>query len=184
LEPDHVHHERRARAVQLLRDDALALVRIAAAAVLDRPVEPQVAGFVDLALPLAQELELLVRLDLEEALGELEARMRRLVRLDPGPDLAPELGVLARLALLVGSRHRTSLGRRARRASGAEASHGTPGARVRSALVHSAPLRPPCAMLLPPRPASGVGLWAAGETGGGGGGLRGGELWRVMSAIW
>jgi hypothetical protein len=115
LEADRVDQERRARPVELLRDHALTLQGVALAAVLGGPVEAEVAGVEELALPCAQELELTLGLDLEEGLRKLPARVRGLVRADPGAYLAPEFGDLAGLDLF-GCAHAAS--RAHRRAQG------------------------------------------------------------------
>jgi len=99
VDADAVQQLRGAGAGQLLVEDRLGRRPGAAAAVLARPEEPDVAGGVEPPLPVAQEGELLGerRLVVRDALG---ARGR--VGGEPGADLPPELLVSGR----VGEVHR------------------------------------------------------------------------------
>src|SRR5262249_1200540 len=70
VETDRVEHEGPAWARHLLRSNILKTLRQATAAILLWPRHPEIACLMDLALPLAEEFELLVRAHFHEGLGQ------------------------------------------------------------------------------------------------------------------
>src|SRR5205814_3736347 len=83
VQPDGVGHERHFLPCHLCSDDILKRLRLAATAIFARPSHAEITGLVDLALPVAQKLELLIGADLHEGFRQQEIRLWRTVGLEP-----------------------------------------------------------------------------------------------------
>ena len=97
VQADGVGHERQFLARHLGVDDVLVSLRPTAAAIGCGPCHPEVAGLVDLALPVAQVGELGFIADLQGGFGQQETRVWWPVVAEPGFNFAAELKQIGHL---------------------------------------------------------------------------------------